>query len=521
MRYFVYSSVLIFCLACASSGNLGGGPKDEDAPVIDLEESTPDEQTNFDEDGFILVFDEYIQLDQRANVVVSPPLGKRPRYSVRGKELRVEFDEEEELRANTTYSFQFGNAIADLNESNPYENLRFVFSTGSYLDSLSVTGSVTDQATGKPSAGTVVMLYRSLEDSSFIRGEPDYLSYTDEDGRYELKNLAMDSFYLIAIKDETQDLQYQLGKEKIGFRQNDPFVLDGNQTEQDLSLIQESPPLQGSRLKEINRLYYRVECNQKTDKVYLEDSLILWQEAVNDSILIWAKAPIEKLILETSDEQDTALLKVPEDSLGYRSFSRDLGSNSYGVAANEPLMIKWTNPISDMLPDSARASDSLGAVSLALSISETDPRVLRVTGAWEPKREYEFILPEGSITDCYDQVNSLDTLRIRVKEPKDRSVLLSDITNLDSTKQYIVTLASGSQRLQTKVIDSTSQISISWGELEVTKHTIEIHLDTNQNGRRDQGSFVNRRPEEYIYREEINNLRAGWDVEVEIMMPEL
>ncbi|MBA5764980.1 Ig-like domain-containing protein, partial [Vibrio sp. 404] len=46
------------------------------------------------------------------------------------------------LAANTTYAFNFGNSIQDNNEGNPYSYYKFVISTGSYIDSLSVKGEI-------------------------------------------------------------------------------------------------------------------------------------------------------------------------------------------------------------------------------------------------------------------------------------------------------------------------------------------------------------------------------------------
>ncbi len=40
------------------------------------------------------------------------------------------------LQANTTYNFNFGNAIVDNNESNPLPHFNFAFSTGDKIDDL-------------------------------------------------------------------------------------------------------------------------------------------------------------------------------------------------------------------------------------------------------------------------------------------------------------------------------------------------------------------------------------------------
>lgn len=51
---------------------------------------------------------------------------------------------EDTLKANTTYNFNFGNSIADNNEGNVLPYYNFVFSTGSIIDSLYISGNVDD-----------------------------------------------------------------------------------------------------------------------------------------------------------------------------------------------------------------------------------------------------------------------------------------------------------------------------------------------------------------------------------------
>jgi hypothetical protein len=60
--------------------------------------------------------------------IISPPATKS--ISIKKKDT---------LQANTTYSFNFGQSIADNNEGNPINQFKYVFSTGD-LDSLALGG---------------------------------------------------------------------------------------------------------------------------------------------------------------------------------------------------------------------------------------------------------------------------------------------------------------------------------------------------------------------------------------------
>ena len=65
----------------------------------------------------------------------------------------------EELQEDKTYIFQFGDAIVDVNESNPASDLMVAFSTGNQLDTLSISGSVEDVFTHEKQEEKRVFIY--------------------------------------------------------------------------------------------------------------------------------------------------------------------------------------------------------------------------------------------------------------------------------------------------------------------------------------------------------------------------
>ena len=111
-----------------------------------------------DDRRMVLEFDEYVKASNwRSQLLVSPPLDGAVELEVRGREVWVSWDEA--LRPQTTYVFQFGDAIADVNEGNAATNLRHAFSTGPVLDTLSIRGRVLDALTGDAQPGMRVMLF--------------------------------------------------------------------------------------------------------------------------------------------------------------------------------------------------------------------------------------------------------------------------------------------------------------------------------------------------------------------------
>ena len=97
--------------------------------------------TNFEGDDINITFNEFIQLrDLQNQLIISPPMEINPDIRIKGKSLIIKL--KDTLVQNATYTMNFGEAVSDITENNAVDNFQYVFSTGDYLDSLSVTGKV-------------------------------------------------------------------------------------------------------------------------------------------------------------------------------------------------------------------------------------------------------------------------------------------------------------------------------------------------------------------------------------------
>jgi len=193
-----------------------GGPKDEDAPRV-LSSSPANYSLNFDKKKIEIAFNEFLVLkDINQQLVVSPPLKEKPIVRLKNKSILIEL--ESELRENTTYTINFGEAITDLNEGNILVNYEFVFSTGDYLDSLSVGGRLLNAFDLKPSKEPVhIMLYDDLSDSIVFKEIPIYIGKTDMEGNFRINNLKADSFKIFALKDANNNVLFDPPNENIAF----------------------------------------------------------------------------------------------------------------------------------------------------------------------------------------------------------------------------------------------------------------------------------------------------------------
>ena len=145
-----------------------------------------------------LEFDEYFSTDQsEGNYIISPSQQSVPKIEIKKKKLIIELLDS--LKENTTYSFNFYNYISDINENNKIEQLKYVFSTWSYLDSNIIAGSVLSYPQLSPAENIWVLAYRFSSNKDFINQTADFITKTNNKGEFKLEHLPDDSFQLLFL----------------------------------------------------------------------------------------------------------------------------------------------------------------------------------------------------------------------------------------------------------------------------------------------------------------------------------
>ena len=161
-------------------------------------------------------FDEYVHLqDLQKYLLVAPEPKTIPNITSKLKTVSIKI--RDTLQPNTTYSFQFGNALQDINENNPIHNFTYVFSTGSYIDSLTFNGNVVLAETGKADSTLLVFLYKNLDDSAVYKEKPRYVTRLDSSGKFQFKYLAEGAYHLYALKDESGQKMYNNPSQVFAF----------------------------------------------------------------------------------------------------------------------------------------------------------------------------------------------------------------------------------------------------------------------------------------------------------------
>jgi len=215
-KYYWLLSAILVCWSCAQQGSPSGGPRDEDPPVV-VKIHPPNYSTVFQANKILITFDEYIVLNNvNQELIVSPPMEEQPEVKLKKKTIIIEF--EEALRNNTTYTFNFGNAIEDLHEGNTLQNYEYVFSTGEILDSLSVKGTLQyAENLERPEDPISILLYSDLRDSVPLIDIPLYVGRSNDSGVFSVNNLRPDVYKVFALNDENNNLLFDLPSEEIAF----------------------------------------------------------------------------------------------------------------------------------------------------------------------------------------------------------------------------------------------------------------------------------------------------------------
>jgi len=222
---------LITGYGCANIIPPSGGPRDSLPPVL-VNSSPRDSMTNFNSKTIVFTFDEYVTLDKiQENLIISPAPKLNPLIDYKLKTVTIKI--KDTLQPNTTYFFDFGKAIKDINEGNILKNFSYVFTTGRHLDSLTFSGNVIVAETGKVDSSLILMLHQNLDDSAVIKDRPRYVTRLDTLGRFTFHYLAAGTYNLFALKDEGGTRKY-LSKSQLFAFYDKPIVIQ--QTTQPVTL---------------------------------------------------------------------------------------------------------------------------------------------------------------------------------------------------------------------------------------------------------------------------------------------
>lgn len=525
-RFSKYCLILlaIAVVSCAKRGTITGGAKDTLAP--ELRFSSPENGTvNFKGSEIKLYFDEYVKLKNVGKqLIVSPPMAKAPEvlpYNA-SKFIIVKF--KDTLQKNTTYSLNFGQSIQDNNEGNALPQFKYVFSTGTYIDSLALSATFKDAIEQKSPNFVSFMLYEVNEkytDSTIYKETPRYITNSlDSLKLVKLENLKQGKYRLVAIQDKNNNNKFDPKTDKIGFKKD--FVTLPNDTIYELNLFKENIPFKAVKPNQVsgNRALIGFEGNPKDVKFELKKGaetipFKISRFSGKDSLQIWFK-PMKNdsiTIAVSKDKFDQKFtLKVKEQKNDTLSFNAE---KTGSLAFREQFKINTSIPIEKI--DNSKIKfirkDS-SAVSFTTTYDDFKQQVV-FDFEKQPLEKYSIQLLPGALTDFYDRQN--DSLNYKF-ETRNTSNYGNLRVVLENVKRYpiIIELTDKDGKVQASEIrtDNSKGSTVEFNLLEANVFTIRAIYDTNKDGVWTPGSYLEKRQsEEVIYFPEGVRVNENWDVE--------
>jgi uncharacterized protein (DUF2141 family) len=528
LRIFTCLYIILVLHSCANIKPLGGGPKDIEPPKLIKEKSTPNETVNFNpKNPIIITFDEWIKLENPyQNIIISPTLKVKPNIKLSGKSIEIIFDEKDTLKHNTTYSINFGTTIRDLHEDNILQNMKFVFSTGTLIDSLKCTGSLVDANTQKPMEDAVFMLYLTNEDSIVYKEKPFYFAKTDKLGNFEITNIKEGKYKVMALKDLNSNYQYDNEKENIAYLDT---ILSITQNV-NIGKMELFEPELDYRIKESSfgkgfaNFLFTNNPKYVKYKVLGKNTIPTIDYIINDTLKIIyndVDTSLTKVYFQFPDgNKDTLILEKDGRKQMIKSLKIENPlSNSVAINYNRTNNqgFLFNLPITSVNNEKILINkDSITIPNKwKWKLDSIDSRKIYFTGEAMAEKTYNVILLPGAITSFFGNNEDTFNVSIRIINENTLGNIKLDITDLDSTKSYILELKSNDEGIvYLEKISKNNRFDATVFGLKPDIYDMQIIEDTNSNGKYDSGNYWKHTKPERIFTKKLEQLRANWDLEV-------
>ncbi|WP_264566358.1 Ig-like domain-containing protein [Flavobacterium sp. N3904] len=524
---FKYISIflLILCASCAKRGSITGGLKDTLAPV--LKSSFPDNySTKFQGNKIKLYFDENIKLKGvEKQLIISPPMKNEPLILPTNATKILTITLKDTLQPNTTYSLNFGQSIADNNEGNPYNQFKYVFSTGDYIDSLALGGRVKDAYNKDVESFVSIMLYEANEkfnDSTIYKEGPRYITNTLDSLRtFRLENLKAGKYFLVALKDRNNNNKFNPKSDLIGF--NNRIVTIPNDTVFELELFKEELPFKAFKPSQAsgNRLLLGYEGrpykNGEKPQITLKNKTeilpsIVTKLAKKDSLQIWFKPlKVDSLslnIIKDKYKQDFTfkIKNQKSDTLSIKAVQT--GSLNF----RERFTLESSTPLVNIDKSKMKLTnkDSV-AVDFTTTYDDFNQQLF-VDFKIEEAQKYNLKLMPGAVTDYFEKTNDTLSFGTSTRNLADYGNLTVSLKNVNRFP-VIIELTNEKGDVVVASAYTEGKTEIDFNQLEPSVYTLRAIYDDNKNKEWDTGNYIEKRQaEEVVYFSKGVDVRTNWDV---------
>lgn len=531
LPYFI-GILLLF--GCAAQQPPQGGPRDVTPPK--LVKALPANKTrNFKAKEIDLEFDEFIKLtNQYQEISMSPATDKLPEYSFNKRNLKIKF--KDTLQKNTTYVINFGKSIQDVNEANVLKNFTYVLSTGNHIDSLSISGSVTNTMTQEKEKDITVMLLPLKQDSLlFGKKKPSIYATTDSSGNFSLNNLREDDYRIYALKEASPNKIFDNDQELIGFLKK-PIHLRSDTQNIQLNLFKQSPEKFRFSEKKFDvdgkiLLVFNKALNKPGIKIIYPADIdkqknVEFSKTKDTASVFLRNMTFDSVRVAVYDNgkpiDTTSLLKGKKETFQRTlTFTYNIGSNNL-LKPTEDLKLTASLPVENF--DNSQVTlneDSIGVAVSDYTLQKDTGNFKKLTlkYRWRQGSKYELIFNEGAFTSIYGDKNKRVSKRFQINKIENYSSLTLKVAVPDTSKAYVVELLN-EQKLVLESNPIRKNTSLAYKNLLTGKYIIRVVYDENKNGKWDSGNVHQKRQPENIWvNEKIISLRPNWEAEEAVTIP--
>jgi uncharacterized protein (DUF2141 family) len=554
----------LFCLSCAKQAAPTGGPKDTIPPIL-IRATPKNETVNFTGRTIELEFSEMIDASTaKDQLIITPTLGKD--FEVRTKRNLVIVDIKKDLDPNTTYSFNFRESVKDVTEKNPAKKLQLAISTGPYIDSLSISGTISDLLKAKPSKEVTVAVHIPNDTFNILKHPGAILTKTDEKGNFKIDYLKPGKYYLYAFDDKNKNLVVDSRTESYNFIKS-PIELKKDTAKITLGLIRlDARPLKLTSARPYNT-YFNVR-GAKTFKNFniTSDStnqLVSSFAEDQSNIKIYSKIPVTDSVKfdlfaidSLGNRIDTTLYaKFITREVTPEKFTFTIESSS--IIANKGsinIELKFNKPITQMhfdslyyqldstkifrfQPEDLKWDTEFNRLKISKQIDKTlliikppdenkkpeeKPKPTVHEKQTKPKETpkpvitNQLVIGKGSFISVDSDTSKRITQQVQPRQAEDLSEIIYTIRT--TAKTFLVQLLDKEFNI---LQQSKNKLKGLFQDLEAGNYLLRVVIDENDNGTWDPGNYLKRiEPEKITYyksgeKSELPiTLKSNWELEL-------
>lgn len=551
---WILLTIWLTAFSCARQSAPTGGPKDTIPPVL-IKSSPKQNEINYKGNTIELTFSEMIMLaNPKEQIIIAPTTSNNYEVTNRNNRVIIKFDEP--LQDSATYSINFRDAVQDVTEKNPAVNLQLAFSTGTYIDSLTISGQVQSLLTGTPPKEATVALFPLRDTLSIFKHKPQYLTKTNKEGKFILRNLKPGTYSLYAIEDKNRNLIADSRSESYAFLAS-PISLTKDTSGINLQLVR----LDARPLKLTSSRPYNTYFNIKTSK-----NLANYTLTSSDTVIAsYGEDHANIRIYDTFTADSASVRLIATDSIGnkidstlYVKFlTREVTPEKFSLSVDDVILLphrgtfeatlNFNKPVILLRPDSLYFQiDSLNKFSLAdadfnwnpqtsdvIIHKKFDPAPYRHAQNEKKASRDRTVKADGPKTPQPTFINKLtigksafisidkDTSASVTKDVKPQQLedLGSLTIQIETAEQYFFT-----ELLTTdyKILRTTrNSKKVRWEDIPPGNYRIRLIIDKNNNGKWDPGNYFAKQESEPIIHlirpqtkpENTIVIRANWDVD--------